>query len=382
MVADLGDRGGDSTRLEVTAAAEGVPSLAKTPCAFWNMPEGGTVILGLDEVGGFAPVRITNITALEHGVAAQAREAVAPAVSCEFETVHVAGNPVLAVTVAGLPLSQRLARHRGKAYLRQADGDYEMSEQELAQLELLKTQAQRPTHPDRHAVPGTSAGDLDPGLVASFIAEIKAASRRYAAMSDEALLRYTNVVTGAGELTLVGLYALGIVPQSASPSLGVTAAVQLPRSSTGERSGDLVHLVGPIPDLLDEAMACVVRNPRHSMGYDERGHGREELGEGKVTAYQIVPQFGSGPGAVPSAASTAVLTSRAEPDPAPRAIKNAERLIERASLKQGRWRCAGDRAAPGPRTFAPHEAPSTGPRRPQSAAVARVGAPPAGHDGC
>lgn len=140
MVADLGDRGGDSTRLEVTAAAEGVPSLAKTLCAFGNMPEGGTVILGLDEVGGFAPVRITNITALEHGVAAQAREAVAPAVSCEFETVHVAGNPVLAVTVAGLPLSQRLARHRGKAYLRQADGDYEMSEQELAQLELLTTQ--------------------------------------------------------------------------------------------------------------------------------------------------------------------------------------------------------------------------------------------------
>src|SRR5699024_6878638 len=179
--------------------ADGVPSLAETLCAFGNMPEGGAIILGLDESTGFTPVGIQNIAALEQGVAAQAREAVTPPVSCEFQTFQIEGSSVLVANVAGLPLSLRPARHKGKSYLRQADGDYAMSEQELAQVDLLKTQARAPTHPDRRAVPDTSMKDLDPGLIAAFVAEVRTTSRRFAAVSDETLLRYTNVVTEGGE---------------------------------------------------------------------------------------------------------------------------------------------------------------------------------------
>lgn len=151
-----------------------------------------------------------------------------------------------------------------------------MSEQEIAQLELLKTQAVRPTHPDRQTVPGTGISDLDAGMLDSFLTAARAASRRYAAATDAQILTYTGVTSRGGELSLAGLYALGIAPQSVTPSLGITAAVQLPRDAGGPRTRDLVHLVGPIPDLLEEAMSWVLRNTRTAMGYDERGHGIDQ----------------------------------------------------------------------------------------------------------
>lgn len=272
-IVGLRERRGDSAEIEVKSAAGGAPTLGPTLCAFANMPEGGTIILGLDEAAGFVPVDLSSVASLEQAVSDQARTSVVPALRCEFQTFQVSGKPVLVVEVMGLPLTQRPARHGGKAYLRQTDGDYVMSEQELAQLELTKTQAVRPTQPDRQPVQDSSITDLDAGLVASYLAAARAASRRYAAATDEQILLYTGVTTRSGEVSLAGLYAMGQFPQSASPNLGITAAAVPPRGADGARTRDLVHLVGPIPDLLDEAMAWVLRNTRTTMGYDDRGHG-------------------------------------------------------------------------------------------------------------
>ncbi len=272
LILEVTARRGDLTDVEIKAAAGGVPTLAPTICAFANMPEGGTIILGLDESAGFAPVGLTAIASLEQAVASQARTSVTPSARCEFQTFQVAGKPVLLVTVDALPLSQRPARHGGQAYLRQSDGDYVMSEQEIAQIELAKTQAVRPTQPDRQPLDHTSVDDLDSSLLASFLTAARTSSRRYASASDGDVLRYTGIVARNGEISLAGFYALGRSPQSASPSLSVTAAVQLPPGA-GARTRDLVHLVGPIPDLLEDAMTWVVRNTRTTMGYDERGHG-------------------------------------------------------------------------------------------------------------
>lgn len=276
VIVDLRDRGGDSSEIEVKSSAGGVPRLSATLSAFANMPDGGTIILGLDESAGFAPTELGSLAELEQGVVSQARDTVSPPVQCQFQTLYYEGAELLIVHVAGLPLQARPARYGGKAYLRQSDGDYEMSEQEIAHLELLKTQAHSPTRPDRESVLGTSIADLDEGLMARFIGEVRSSSRRYAVLPDDQLLRYTNVLNSDGQLTLAGLYSLGVLPQAASPSLGVTAAVRLSRDDSERRLHDLVHLVGPIPDLLDDATAWVERNTRAVLGYDQRGHGWEE----------------------------------------------------------------------------------------------------------
>lgn len=194
------------------------------------MPDGGTIILGLDESLGFVPTGLADLATLEAGVASQARTAVSPSVQCDFTTVEYREESILVCEVAGLPLQSRPARHGHKAYLRQSDGDYVMSEQEVAQIELQKTQALRRSHPDREGMQGVTTDDLDEDLLAG------------------------------------------------QPSLSITAAVQLPRGSTS-RTRDLVHLDGPLPELLDQAMEWVSRNTRTSIAYDPRGHGvdRAEL---------------------------------------------------------------------------------------------------------
>lgn len=258
--------------MEVKSGAGGCPDVADTLCAFANMPDGGTLIVGLDETSGFAPVGLTELATIEQGIASQARTAVTPPVRCDFETVVFGGSDLLICRVAGLPLPDRPARHGSRAFLRQGDGDYAMSEQELAQLRYLQAQAVQRRHPDNESVVGTSSADLDEDLTRAYLSAARASSARHASVSDSEILRRTSVLRPDNSVTLGGLYALGKYPQQWRPTLGITAAVQLPPGS-GSRTRDLVHLDGPLPELLDRAMEWVRRNTSHRMGYDDRGHG-------------------------------------------------------------------------------------------------------------
>ena len=64
LIADLRHRQGDANDVEVKSAAGGSPALGATICAFANMPEGGTIILGLDEAAGFTPVGLTDLAGM------------------------------------------------------------------------------------------------------------------------------------------------------------------------------------------------------------------------------------------------------------------------------------------------------------------------------
>ena len=274
LIAALRRRGGDSTTIEVKSAREGCPSLGPTLCAFGNMPEGGLIILGLDEHNDFIPVGLSDVATLEQGVAGQAREAVTPPVACAFSTHSVDGADVLVVEVEGLPLMSRPARYRGYAYLRQSDGDYRMSDLEVAQIDARKAHRLHDIpRPDAEPVVGTKTDDLDTDLVAVYTDASRSASRRLASRTSEEILRMTGVVTSLGELSLAGLYALGAFPQGFRPALGVTAAVRAP--SRGMRTRDLVHFTGPVSDLLEDAMQWIRRNLPTGMRYDEAGNGQD-----------------------------------------------------------------------------------------------------------
>lgn len=280
MLSELRTRGGDSTLVEVKSGHGGVPGLGETLCAFANMPSGGTIIVGVEESSDFTPCGIQNLAKMEQSIAAQARDCVVPPPQVEFQALTLPDqNQVLIAYVSGLPLASRPARYKNAAYLRQADGDYPLSEQELAQLEMLKAQGFSRILPDRQAMTGWSAENLDPQLMNSYLAMLRTSSRRFAAMTDDQILVNSGVVSPAtSELTLGGLYAMGIAPQSASPSLGVTAAVQVPVTQrdfsrdASPRTFDLCHFTGPIPDLLEQSLAWVERNTRSELVYNEHGN--------------------------------------------------------------------------------------------------------------
>ena len=272
LITALRRRHHDLTEVEVKSAAAGVPALGPTLCAFGNMPEGGTIILGLDESRGFAPTGLTEVSALEQAVAAQARSGVVPPVQASFTQMAVDGSATLFVDVAGLPLADRPCTYQGRAYLRQADGDYEMSQQERTQVEILRLTSRTRVHDDATPVDGSGLADLDPDLRATYTDLVRRTSRRLQGIDEETLLRRTGVLEPHGDrLTLAGVYALGEYPQQFIPSLSVTAAVHLPRDG-GPRLRDLVHLSGPLPVLLEDAMAWVERNTSSAVAYRDDGH--------------------------------------------------------------------------------------------------------------
>lgn len=271
LIVTLREHGGDSTEVEVKLGVGGCPDLGPTLCAFGNLPNGGTIILGLDERENFDAVGVESSSAIEASIASQARTAVVPPVQVTFEEAEVDGAVLVIATVYPLPTSQRPCRHQGQAYLRQADGDYVMSEQEVQQVLAAR---ERPRN-DAVPVDGADLTELDAALLTNFLSLARATSRRLAGEPDAEVLGRRGVLAPDGRrLTLAGLYALGSYPQKFFPSLSVTAAVQLePRA--GERTRDLVHLDGPLPALLDGAMEWVARNTRTTIRFDPDGHGRD-----------------------------------------------------------------------------------------------------------
>lgn len=260
--------GGDLTQIEVKRGSGGVPSLSATLCAFGNIADGGTIIVGLDEHRDFAVVGVADPAAVQHAIAAQARTSVDPPVTVDFTTVDVGGKQVVVAQVAGLPMSVRPCRAGGRAYLRQADGDYAMSLQEEQQLLAMRDRPRFDVTP----VAGTSMKDLDASLLAQFVASARDGSRRLRNVDERELLRRRGIIDADSDcLTLGGLYALGDYPQQFAPSLSVTAAVVMPPGSA-DRLMDLAHFDGPIPDLLDSSMQWLRRNLRTGIRVRSDGH--------------------------------------------------------------------------------------------------------------
>lgn len=243
------------------------------------MPDGGTIILGVDENSDFSINGVPSPAQFEATVAQQARSAVTPAPHLETTTVEIDGVHVVIVEVSGLPPTKKPALYRGQAYLRQADGDYVMGPADLHMIEVAKLHATEAQQYDALTVPGTSKDDLDDALVKDYLHEVKTNSQRLRQYDDDNVLHQTGVLDRSGELSRAGLYALGQYPQGRLPALGVTAAVRLPsdRITSQARTRNLQHFDGPIPSLLQDLMEWVRRNLNMEQAYGQDGHMRNAL---------------------------------------------------------------------------------------------------------
>ena len=186
---------------------------------------------------------------------------------------------VVAVTVKPLLPSQKPATHNGVPYLRQADGDYQMNSNDVRMIQIAALTGTEREQFDMQIIPGTSIEELEPQLVKTFLTNVrKRSSRLRKTENDKHLLQLLNVLDREGNLRLAGLYALGTFPQGTHPSLGATAAVRLSRTSSGQRTQNLVDLDGPLPDLVSEALEWIALNTRATQRYKADGQ-MEDLPE-------------------------------------------------------------------------------------------------------
>lgn len=253
----LRSHGSETISIELKQAHDGYPkNTAETLCAFSNLPEGGTIIFGIDEKT-FSPVGVYDIVALEEAVTATSRNGLEPKGNPEYTRVKVDGLDILIAQISPLPLQVRPCYYRGRAYMRYSDGDYAMDDYEITRI--LASRERK--NSDVEVVPGTSIQDLDQIYSQNFIQEARLSSTRLRSLDNQALILARKSVLKEEQATLAGLYALGDYPQQFFPSLKISGVVE----DENLRNLDKLETDGPLPEMLDHALGWLNRNLRTSI---------------------------------------------------------------------------------------------------------------------
>ncbi|WP_049145284.1 RNA-binding domain-containing protein [Corynebacterium striatum] len=260
LIALLRDTQNNTWNVEAKEASHQMPeSIDETLCAFANMPDGGTLILGVAENdGAFDVTGVWDPKAVQSALASKARERITPPLQLgAVEATIVEGKPVVAAIVPPQPSEHRPFRvgKFGKAYIRSGDGDYYLSPQE----ELFLVGERQQPHADRTPVEGaTVQHDLVDDLLQQYLSAKKRDSRRLRDLDEHTLHIRTNVIDpDTGFVTTAALYAFGEQPQQFLPNLVVKARAINPQLDTAQRLADRREFTGPVPDLLDSAMEWV-----------------------------------------------------------------------------------------------------------------------------
>ncbi|QMV86080.1 putative DNA binding domain-containing protein [Corynebacterium hindlerae] len=282
----------DTWNIEAKAASKGLPgSIDETLSAFANMPEGGTIVLGVSEINGIVGVTgVSNPKELMAALATKARERIVPPVQLgAVETALVDGAHVVVCVVPPQPSDRRPFRvgAYGRAYTRSGDGDHQLDEQE--ELYLISQRSQ--PLDDRQPVEGADVDrDLIPDLLEQYLASQKSASTRLRQLNRDELLIRTNVVDHAtGAPTVAAVYAMGIHPQQFLPHTSVKAHARPDSGGNPQtRLTDRAEFSGPVPDLLFSAMEWVSKHLMRGVTFDSFGHGHDASEIPPVAVREII----------------------------------------------------------------------------------------------
>ena len=278
--------GTDLPDVEVKSAAGGFPKSARDTLSAFSNGRGGTLVLGLDEKNGFTTTPGFDAARIRDGLAAACHDDLNPPVRAEIDLVEFDGALVVVAEIGELDprFKPCFVAARGEyngSFTRGGDGDRRLTDFEI---HLLHTNRGQPED-DRQPVPGATFADLDRSECQSLIDRVVSRQRRaFAGLTDEQVLRRLNVVVDDGEgglqPTLGGMLALSSYPQQFFPQLNATFVVY-PGTSVdeipvnGPRFLDNRSFDGPIPAIVDEAVAAVLRNSSVRSFVD--GSGRRDV---------------------------------------------------------------------------------------------------------
>lgn len=272
LIARLRLFGTDTQKCEVKSASQGLPQTTGDTLSAFANGSGGTLLLGISEKEGFAPVDGFDSKGMQSSVASLCADGLEPPLRPDIDLVTLDSKPALMVRVTELPPRDKPCYVKKKglragSFIRTGDGDRRMTDYEIDRL--LEEHVQ-PRH-DAAIVPEATLDDLDKALVAGLVARERAVHPRVSeAMDDETILINLNAIKrdtdGALRPTLAGLLALGAYPQRFFPRLCITFA-SFPGTTKADIGGsrellDTATLVGPIPYLVTDAIAAVKRNMR------------------------------------------------------------------------------------------------------------------------
>lgn len=268
-VANMRRIGNDTQRFEVKESRGGLPgSIPETLSAFSN-GSGGYIILGLSEKRDFSPVEGFDALRIRDALSG-ACEKLTPVVRPLIEVIPFEGSLVVCARVDEmLPRDKPcFITSRNKyqgSFIRVGDGDRHLTSYEV---DRMLDEHRQPVFDDE-VVGGASIEDLDATLVDGFVKRQRELHPRLLGdkSRDDILVRLHVLKQDDGALrpTIAGLMALGVFPQQFFPRLNLTFTAlpgidKTSRVSDGQRFLDSQTIVGPIPMMVQDAVAAVVKN--------------------------------------------------------------------------------------------------------------------------
>ena len=274
----------ESSALEVKAAEHRFPkSVLDTVSAFAN-GEGGTILLGVnDPASGLTPVPQFDAQAIHDAAVDSIRDKVEPRPPADvsIETLPQ-GHQVVRIDVEpGDPVQKPYyVESRGMyngAYHRIGEADVRLTKYEIDRLLENRTQPRY----DEEIVPEASINSLSPTLVSTYVARLREEQPRvFAGLSEVEVLKQARILRqdkqGQDAPILGALLAMGTDPQAFFPQL-VISVVVLPGTERGKDNADSNRFLdnrtckGPIPVMVNDAMAVLLRNMRKTSVIQGRG---------------------------------------------------------------------------------------------------------------
>ncbi len=257
----------ETQTLEVKVAAEGCPTrLYDTLSSFSNQDDGGTILFGVDEQQGFAPVGVYDAQDLMRHITEQCGQ-MTPVVRPVFTTLLKDGKAFLSAEIPGIDVADRPCFYAGKgrlkgSYIRVGDADQPMTEYEIYSYEALRRKYQDDIRPVEQA----SLRTMDADVLEQYHFKVKAGRPNLSQMkADE--VRELMGMTREGVPTMATVLLFGLFPQAYFPRMCVTA-VSVPGMEVGqlgpegERFLDNQRIEGTLTQMLEDALSFVKKNIR------------------------------------------------------------------------------------------------------------------------
>ena len=236
-------------------------SIVETISAFANT-SGGAIIVGLSEEGGMTPVPRFDPQSVRSQLESRLTQ-VTPIVRADIDIVPFEDASLVVATIPELlprdkPCYVTTRGTYAGSYIRVGDADQRLAGYEV---DRLLEEHRQPTW-DEEPVHGATLEDLMPEVLTRYLDQQRQGRPRTFAQGEATALERLRI-TKDGLPTLGALLALGEYPQEFFPRLTVSFA-HFPGTSKGEvtqglRLLDSETLTGPIPELVEQAVALVNR---------------------------------------------------------------------------------------------------------------------------